>query len=222
MSTTRIIQRSPDLGIGIRLQRLPQAVQQAFARPAPQPVQPPWWWGRMDAAGQRATTLTVQWDPAVGPDYPFAYWPGLWVAVVEGATAVRWDVKFTPKIWFKDWGDGAESELVWTGEPIALQLPPALPAAPEALFTPALVTLPDPLAIAESSVDAWTYWAGAYYTPTFPALPAPIVIAAGNTLSVAQDTKSMSGSLVANAFVDDVGVGAVWLDLMREVQKTWS
>ena len=217
---TRTVQRSPNLGLGIRMQRLQpvsQAVQQAFTRP-----RPPWWWGWMDVNGQPATVLDVLWDAEVGPGMPNAYWPGMWVAVVEGATVVRWEVEFTPKVWFKGLEAGAKTELMWEGKPIALQLPAVLPAAPEELFTPAKATLPDPLKTGGSDVSPWVYWDGAYSTPGFPNVSVPQVIAAGNTLSVAQDTKSMSGSLVAQAFVDDVSAGSVWLDLMREIPKVWS
>lgn len=176
----------------------------------------------MDVNGQPATVLDVLWDAEVGPDMPNAYWPGLWVAVVEGAAAVRWEVTFTPKIWFKGPAPGAKTAVVWEGDPVALQMPAALPATPAVLFTPEKVTLPNPFPVAGSAVPPLTYWAGGYDTPGFPNVSVPQVIAAGNTLSVAQDTKAMSGTLVANAFVDDVGVGAVWLDLMREVQNTWS
>lgn len=217
MSTTRTIQRTPDLGIGIRLQRLPvaQAVQQVVAQP--QQPEPPWWWGWLDEDGQRATSLEVRHGPHA-VDMPSEYWPGLWVAVVEGATAVRWNVSFTPTIWFA--GDG--TEVVWEGEPVELQLPATLPAEPDTLFTPPTVTLPDPLAIGGSDVSPWTYWPNAGDTPGFPRVPIPKLVAANNTLTVAQGDKSVSGVLAANAYVDNVGVGSVNLALMRAVQQIWS
>ena len=46
-------------------------------------------------------------------------------------------------------------------------------------------------------------------------VPVPPFVAAGNTLSVAQDGKSMSGVLVAKAFVAGVHVGTVRLTLKR-------
>lgn len=216
---TRTVQRSPNLGLGIRMQRLPQSVQrlpqsvqQAFGPPAA-----PWWWGWTDTNGQRLTTLGVVWDADVGVYRPDAYWPGLWVAVVEGATSVRWDVKFTPKIWFKENTPGAKAKLTWQGADITLPTGQTLPGAPTDLFTPAKVALPNPL----DGEAPWSYWEGAGYTDSVTYIPAPRVIAAGNTLSVAQDTQSMSGSLVAQAFVDDVSAGSVWLDLMREIPKVW-
>lgn len=226
MSTTRTIQRTPDLGIGIRLQRLPvaQAVQQVVQPPLP--PEPPWWWGWLDEDGKRITSLEVQHGPHA-VDMPSEYWPGLWVAVVEGAMAVRWDVSFTPTIWFAGVDPDADAEVVWEGEPVEMQLPATLPAEPDTLFTPPTVTLPDPLAIGGSDVSPWTYWPGAGDTAGFPNLPIPKITAAGNTLSVAQSDKSVSGVLAANAYVDNVGagsvgVGSVNLALMRAVQKIWS
>lgn len=214
-TTTRTIQRTPDLGIGIRLQRLPvaQAVQQVV-----QP-EPPWWWGWMDEDGQRATALEVRYG-SHAVDMPSEYWPGLWVAVVEGATAVRWEVSFTPTIWFA--GNDAGAQVVWEGDPVELRLPGELPAEPAALFTPATATLPDPLVIGGTDVPVWTYWYENYPLPGFPSLPVPKMIAAGNTLSVAQGDKSVSGVLVGKAYVDGVGVGSVTMALMREIQQVWS
>lgn len=211
---TRTIQRSPDLGLGIRMQRLPQAVQQA--------PQTPWWWGWMDASGLQASNLEVVWNPDVGPDLPNAYWPGLWVAVVEGAATVRWEIEFTPKVWFKSDEPDAMAEVLWRGPPISYDLPPALPDKPEALFTASFAALPDPLSIGGSDLSPWSYWAGAYYSPGFPNVPAPKLVAAGNTLSVAQDSKSMSGSLVAQAHVGGRKVGTATLDLMRVIRPVWS
>lgn len=206
MSTTRIIQRSPDLGIGIRLQRLPQAVQQAATRP-----QPPWWWGWMDENGQRAATLDVEWDRTVGPYLPDAYWPGHWVAVVDGAIAVRWDIEFTPQLCF---GLG---NVVWQGIPINLKLPSVFPGTPSTLFSPAKVTLPETLNLGGTDVNRWTYWTGSDQSPGFPEIPIPNLLAAGNTLSVMQGTQSMSGILEATAFVNDIAVGSVRISLVRQI-----
>lgn len=127
---TRTIQRSPNLGIGIRMQRLaaPTAPVVAVAA-APKP---PYWWGWADAMGKEATTLEVLWRQYDNP----AYFPGLWVAVVEGATAVTWQVQFTYVEWFADI-EGNETEVVSPGPPHTLQLPPngELPH-PEELFAP--------------------------------------------------------------------------------------
>ncbi|MEN9437900.1 MAG: hypothetical protein RIR09_2555 [Pseudomonadota bacterium] len=209
MSTTRTIQRTPDLGIGIRLQRLP--VAQVVAQQQPEP---PWWWGWMDEDGKRITALEAVREPhAAGR--PYEHWPGLWVAVVEGAAAVQWEVSFTPTLWFDSPSTGDEITVAWKGKPVALQLPPALPAEPDALFAPATVQLPPSLDIDGVEVPAWDYWSGAWDTAGFPNLPIPKITAAGNTLSVAQDSRSMSGVLIARALVDSAPLGTVTLTLKR-------
>lgn len=160
MSSVRVIQRSPDFGLRIRLQRLPAVVPNvAAAVVAPEVVTlPPWWWGYMDESDQHATTLEVTWDAPVAPTPSPAYWPGLWVAVVEGATEVTWEIEFTPTVWVKQAAVGSEVVVAWQGETIGLQLPHALPATPEVLFPATLIELPNPLNIDGSDVSAYTYW----------------------------------------------------------------
>lgn len=219
-----IIQRSPDFALNIRLQRLPEVQPQVVPKPLQPPVvepKPPGWWGWQDADGKNETRLSVRWNEAAGPDYPYGYWPGLWVAVVEGATEVKWDVQFIPRIWFQSYDD-PKIEIAWTGDPVRLEFPLDLPDTPETLFTPPRVPLPDPLRLGGTDSSPYSYWTGAYYTPGFPNVPMPSVIAAGNALSVGQDTKAMSGTIVADASVSGRKIGSVTLELMRVVHQTWS
>lgn len=211
---TRVVQRSPDLGIGIRLKRIPEAVKQAID------PSPPVWWGWFDGNGERSTSLSILAAEFYQYGPPSPYGIGVWVAVVDNATTVRWEVSFTPKIWFK--GDRKTAEVIWAGDPRTWSLPALLPKTPNVLFTPQNVTIPEHLKLDGVDKRFSSYWAVQNTNQIGREIPLPSVVAAGNTLTVAPDIRAMSGSLSATAFVDGGAVGAVWLDLMREVQKTWS
>lgn len=207
MSTPRIVQRSPDLGLGIRLQRLQEA------KPAPQAQpKPPFWWGWADSKDQQLTTLEVLWNEFSSP----AYFPGLWVAVVEDAVAVTWHLEYTPTVWFVGDGPGDVEAIAWQGDPQTVQLPPSgkLPA-PEVLFAPNYASLPDPLRVGTTDIPLNGYWAGSVST-------APMFVAIGNTLSVTADSHSPSGILVAQAFVKGANVGTVKLTLKRVNRRIWT
>lgn len=204
---TRTIQRSPDLGLGIRLQRMTQVVAAPLATP-----KPPFWWGWPDTTGEPAKTLEVLWTEFASP----AYFPDLWVAVVDGATAVTWQIEYTPTVWFK--GDEADAVefVAWEGEPIALQLPPSgkLPK-PEVLFSQRYAGLPDPLIVGTTEIPLSSYWSG-YVSAV------PMFVATGNTLSVMADTHSPSGILIAQAFVNGASIGTVKLTLKRVNRRIWT
>ncbi len=218
---TRIVQRSPDLGLGIKLQRLPEAPKpQKPADPLPPPAvvepSPPWWWGRYDEDDKRLTEITSEWGRA--PDAYYA-WPmpvygvgDTWVGVVEGVAAVSWRVTFTPRIWaHDDYG----LNIVWTGDtPIEVTLPPGEPQ----YTTPARVTLPNPLFVDGADRSPEYYWYDINYTSFVDyQVPMPNVIAAGNTLSVTAETRSMSGVLEATAMYQDKDIGTLKLTLVRDV-----
>ena len=204
----KIIQRSPDLGVGIRLNK---AVVAVVEKSNPKP---PHWWGWAEANGTKLTKLTPRWDRYGIPDSPYGYWPGLWSAVVEGATSASWAVTFEPKVWLAfDTGAPVE-DPTWIGSEIVLALPKNLPQNPIALFEPQAANLPE-LEFGGSSVSPWSYWEGQYSTPGFPELPIPRIVGAGNTLSVYADSKCLSGTLVAKATVDGKLLGSVELELLR-------
>jgi hypothetical protein len=210
MSNTKTVQRSPDLGIGIRMKRLPGGV------PVIEPKAPVWW-GWLDDDGKKATQLTTLWA-ATDPLYSFGYWPGLWAAVVEDAATAQWQIEFTPKIWYEESGT---TSPVWTGDVIAWSLPPSLPDTAENLFTPKTVHLPA-VDFGNGPIEAYQYWPAGAYISTFESVPIPSVIASGNTCSVGQDSKSMSGTLVAKATVGRKPLGQVSLELMRVIHRVWS
>lgn len=178
MSTPRIVQRSPDLGLGIRLQRLQEA------KPVPQVQQkPPFWWGWADASGKPSAALEVLWMNGQSP----AYFPGLWVAVVEGATSVTWQIELRSVEWLIG-DDGEEIEVVSPDTPWSLRLPPSgkLPA-PDVLFSA---------------------------LPLFVAAGNSLSVMTGQVLGEL-GPYGTSGKLVAQAFVNGVSVGAVKLVLKR-------
>lgn len=198
-----VVQRSPDLGINIRLQRLAPVSTGVVAAPATPPGAP-YWWGWNDEKHKHTTSLERLWDDASTP----AYFPGEWVAVVDGATAVTWTVQFTPTVWFIGTGETV-ANILWQGDPIVSRLPPSgsLPT-PSTLFATEPTPLPDPLTTNEGDIPYATYWAG--LNPT-----TPLLIATGNTLSVLADSVPVTGVLTAKATVDGAIVGVVTLTLKR-------
>ena len=208
----KIIQRSPDLGVGIRLNKAVVAVAVAVVEKSN--PKPPHWWGWAEANGDKLTKLEPRWGLYGIPNSPYGYWPGLWSAVVEGATSASWVVTFTPKVWLSSDIGAPVEDPSWEGEAIELALPQRLPQNPIALFEPQLVALPG-IDFEGSNVSSWFYWEGAYSTPSFPELPIPRIVGAGNTLSVYADSKCVSGTLVAKATVDGKLLGSVELQLLR-------
>jgi len=211
---TRIVQRSPDLGLGIKLQRLsepPKPQKPADPLPPPPPVvepSPPWWWGWFGEDGERRTRLETthsNGDPAM--DGRLGYWPGVWTATVDGASAVTWIVEFTPMLWLGQW-DEPTNEVVsvvvaWEGKPTRWDLPPVTPLPlPEDLFALAPFDLPDPVSYLGEDFTPVTYWSG-------PVTALPLAIAAGNTLCVVQDSRGVSGALRASAFFNGTALGEV-------------
>ena len=210
---TRTIQRSPDLGLGIRLQRLPVAAPAQKVEPTS--PKPPVWWGWEDEKGNNATKLSARWDSPPNAMSPDGYFPGVWAAVVENVASVEWEIVFTPKIWREP--DG-ELTLAWEGDPVKVQLPLALPGTPSEIFDGQRVTLPT-LTILAITVEPSEYWLLGGRGTTFPDISMPTWVAAGNTLTVGQDHKSMSGTLIATAMVGTQKLGSVSLDLVRVIAE---
>jgi hypothetical protein len=202
MTSPRIIQRSPNLGIGIRLQRL---VDKPTVVPKDHP-KPPAWRGWYDATGNPASDVESVWDGAAVVGQP-SYSPGVWVGVVDGSSAVAWDIVFIPMIWFRA-PDQDKVRLAWSGSGIEW----SVSSQGECPFDFSLTSLPDPLSTPEvpySQVTALAdYWSG-------PVGPIPMAVAAGNTLIVTQSSVGVSGTLIAKARVSGVVVGSVSLTLKR-------
>ena len=213
----RIIQRSPDLGLRVRLQRLPTVPEQL----APDP---PFWQGWQDGQGQRKSAIEVNCDrKETGYRRLLGYGPSLWVAVVERVPAVTWRVLFTPMVWFDEdasmpgpaSGGTNQPEPVWIGDALEYGLPQPNLADLGPRLKPRQVELPATLKIDGEEVEADRYWEDGYKAEGFPMLPAPLFISAGNTLSVRAELTSMSGLIEARASVGGKEIGTVRLTLRR-------
>lgn len=212
--TPRVIQRTPDLGIKIKLQRLPVVPVEPVEPVCPVPVmEPPVWFGWQDKDGNRAVDLMRD------PEFQFdgggrIFRPSLFVAVVDGAQYVHWDVTFTPVLW-SVWGDKGKryEEERWRGDPIETALrSEEFERETEEHF----IDLPEVDGIGPH--DYWPMvtrgWDG-YVPNEYAGLP--IYIAAGNTLSISlfDPAAAMSGELTAVAkTTEDVEIGRVTLRLI--------
>ena len=97
--TPRVIQRTPDLGIKIKLQRLPVVPDAVPAAAPPKPVEvlPPFWEGRDDEDGVRQSTLSIGTSVKFTGEAIYTYFDeALFVAVVDGAAQVDWSILLTP------------------------------------------------------------------------------------------------------------------------------
>lgn len=201
-----VVQRSPNLGINIRLQPLTEASKPALAAKP----KPPYWWGWKNAKREAETVLEAVFNEAAVPP---GYGPGLWCAVVENAVSVVWSVTYTPKIWFNGSYSDFEEIVAWTGTPIHFALPPSTIPDSSTLFDTADVALPDPLEVNGNTIPMSSYWPEAV-------AGIPLVIATGNSLSVMPYTGSPPGVLTATASVNGKVVGLVQLTIKRVVTYT--
>lgn len=97
--TPRVIQRTPDLGIKIKLQRLPVVPDAVPAAAPPKPVEvlPPFWEGRDDEDGVRQSTLSIGTSIKFTGEALYSYFDeALFVAVVDGAAQVDWSISLKP------------------------------------------------------------------------------------------------------------------------------
>lgn len=189
------IQRSPDLGIGIRLQRIVEA--KPVAAPSLKP-QPPYWWGWSDKPNNPVTFLEIERQ-----EYPTTYFPpGLWVAVVEGATQVTWEVTFTPKIW----GDTDPSDRIHLVEAAGKAIPVALPKLGTAVIGADLFVT--------DSISFTAVLKGGGYEREFTTVgELPLIVASGNTISVMSKSIDLTGIITAIASVDGKVIGKAELVL---------
>lgn len=103
-----VIQRTPNLGIGIRLQREgtgPSGGSNGGLSAGSGSAQPPHWAGYIDASGRPMTDLAYDFDPG-GSSRLVA---GVWVGVVPGVAEVEWEVRYALR-WldhYWDWDDDA-------------------------------------------------------------------------------------------------------------------
>lgn len=206
----RIIQRSPDLGLRIKLQRNDVQAKQAVA-------DGPWWAQWYGSDGQRLKALEVEhFIPADGGGEVWRprYRDGLWVAVVEAVVAVSWRVTFTPviNVYVRDMGaPSRERKEIWRGQAVSFTLSEPFSAG-DVLdpYPPARVVLPDVIKVGDRQISVYSYWpTGILGVDIGPGVSMPVVVAAGNTLSVAAGSHALTGELRAVAAVGGTEVGAV-------------
>lgn len=209
--TPRVIQRTPDLGIKIKLQRLPVEPVVPVVPVCPVPVmEPPVWYGWEDGDGNRLVDLSLESDN-FNNDVGHTFDRGLFVAVVDGAQYVHWDIAFTPVLW------NAADEEGWRGETLEDTL------WSEDFWGRGYASLIDlPADVGGSAPE--DYWPmqrvrfrkrGGEWTDNGAYLPS--YIAAGNTLSLSlfDPAAAMSGELTAVAkTIEDVEIGRVTLRLI--------
>lgn len=171
-------------------------------------IEPPVWYGWEDGDGNRLVDLSVDAE-SINDDFGYVFGRALFVAVVDGAQYVHWDIAFTPVLW------NAAEEEGWRGETLE-----------DTLWSEdfwgrgyaALIELPSDV----GEPDA--YWPmervrfrkpGGEWTDNGVYLPA--YVAAGNTLSVClfDPAATISGELTAVAkTIEDVEIGRVTLRLI--------
>lgn len=194
-----IVQRTPSLGLSIRLQRI------AAEKPAQEiQVSAPRWAGYLTAAGEPMRDVSsLDWGG--NSDATTA-----WVAEVPGAITVDWDLSY--ELWletlaFSDEGVGSVARVVVDVIPILTPEPTPQPA--EGLDDDYPHHQPPwPRVPTERQVDHPVFgW-------QFVSAYLPAVIPAGNTLTVFLDRRPLwSGLLRARANVDGRAVGELTLAL---------
>lgn len=205
----RIIQRSPDLGLRIKLQRNEAQAKEAMA-------DGPWWAQWYGADGQRLKVLEVEHfiPPNKIEGWKPRYRDGLWVAVVEGVAAVSWRVTFTPVI--SVFLNGTDNPLwngkeIWRGAAINFTLSGSAPPMNSLDPYPAdQVVLPEMIKVGNNEIWRDTFWPQWILGRNIgPGVSLPVIVSAGNTLSVAAGGHSLTGELRAVASVGGTELGAV-------------
>lgn len=198
-----------ELTVQVRKDAAPAAPEPP-PEPPPEPVvQLPVWSGWEDEDGNRMADLSI-YASRDNNDVGSTFKSGLFVAVVDGAQYVRWDISFRPVLW------GVEEEI-WRGDAIETTL------RSDEFWNEryaSLIELPADVGGAEPDAywpmervwfrnrDSGEWTEGVYL---------PFYIAAGNTLSVSlfDPAAAMSGELTAVAkTIEDVEIGRVTLRLI--------
>ena len=216
-STT--VQTVPGRTVELEVQVRRSAPEAPIVEPqvCPVPVmEPPVWFGWQDKDGNRAVDLTRKSEHLLdGVGQIFR--PALFVAVVDGAQYVHWDISFTPVLWRYGYNKGQwyEDEL-WRGDPIETTLQSEdFEADPYDLGYELKIELPQVDGAAPQDYWPMVTWSYGWEPNDFAYLP--LYIAAGNTLSISlfDPAAAMSGELTAVAkTIEDVEIGRVTLRLM--------
>ena len=206
-----VVQRSPNLGLTLRMQRLaPPAVAPVVddgGGPLPGDAQPPVWARWFDDADAPATEIQLETyvDTLGYPHGRFAVGPA--VAVVVGGIEVTWEVTFVPTLW------NTAGTVIWEGTALDSTLPLAISPGDNPTPPTRSITLPT-FGEAEPSMYWPHEWRGyANYDTVYE----PLMVAAGNTLTVALETGGSPGVLEAVAKIGTTVMGTVRLTAYLEV-----
>ena len=180
-------------------------------------VKPPVWCGWEDDDGIRMVDLSVNAN-SINDDAGATFEQGLFVAVVDGAQYVHWDISFTPVLWSVTEDKGQQSqEEVWRGDVIETTL------SSDEFWSGGYAELIElPADIGGAEPDAYWPMERMWFRKdggegTGNGVYLPIYIAAGNTLSVSlfHPAATISGELTAVAkTIEDVEIGRVTLRLI--------
>lgn len=201
--TPRVIQRTPDLGIKIKLQRLPVVPDAVPAAAPPKPVEvlPPFWEGWLDDDGERMTDITESMNRHNADTRTRFFWQSVFVAVVDGASNVDWEIEFVPEAGSVA-GDFGEAQSYFLNS-----------EAREGVPRPQYEVLPTEVAGEDTG---WHYAMDFPIDRKFrPLLYYPVFAAISNTLVVnLYDPRgTMPGLITATASINSVVVGVVTLTL---------
>ena len=206
----RSVQQVPGrtVDLSMRLQRVPVAPAVApAAAPVPGDPQPPVWVGWFDGADEPATEIQLETyvDTLGFPHGRFVVGPAL--AHVAGGVDVQWDVTFVPTLW------NSGGSVIWEGAALESTLPLIVELGDSPVPPTRSITLPT-FGDAEPSMYWPHEWRG--YS-NYDTVYEPLMVAAGNTLSVALETGGSPGVLEAAARVGATVLGTVRLTAYLEV-----
>ena len=94
----RPVQQVPGRRVELAVQVRKEAAPVALEQPSEPVVQPPVWNGWEDRDGNRTVNLT-RYSRYGNDGVGQIFRPPLFVAIVDGAQHVHWDVAFTPVLW---------------------------------------------------------------------------------------------------------------------------
>ena len=185
--------------LAMRLQRVADAPAPATGAPGPAtPVAPRWvgWSDEGSPATSQQTGRAYGLDPYVAwgnpSNMPFVAW-------VDGAVSVDWSVSFVPTFWKTGVG------VIWEGDALESMHPPeggylGFPAVRD-------VALPD---LTSDGGPSPGYFFQHEADPSKYGLAfEPVLLAAGNTITLAPQPETCPGVLTATASVAGVEVGEV-------------
>ena len=206
-----VVQRSPNIGLAIRMQRVATAPAAAPSTdggggPIPGDPQPPVWARWFDDEDAPATDIRVETFVAAGGYTQGWFAEGPMVACVAGGVEVEWDVTFVPTLW--DTG----GTVIWEGAALTSNLPLAVAPGDDPMPPTRSFMLPD-----FGDVVPTMYWPHQWRDFDFGTVYEPCMVAAGNTLSVVPELGSCPGVLEATAKIGATVLGTVRLTVYLEV-----